>query len=141
MQQLAGKPVVVEVERQNGETASLKVNPAYYSTLPIRLKMGKVAAVRDQSPAASAGLKPNDVIQAIGMEVPGQGRRVWILDDEVSLAALVATAAVPVPGASWSGMVGMLPGATLTAVDPLRLPFELRSFAALAKPSSGDTSG
>jgi regulator of sigma E protease len=69
MQQLAGKVVVVKVHRKDKagstETLSILVPPAFYSTLPVMMKMGEVVSVRDGSPAAKAGLKEGDIIRTI----------------------------------------------------------------------------
>ncbi|MFO0876757.1 MAG: site-2 protease family protein [Gemmataceae bacterium] len=96
MTALAGKAMVVQVQRE-GESAkpSLLIPPAYHVRLGLRMKMGKVAAVRHGSSAESAGLKAGiadgDEITGVQLEA-GEGKPV-ALDME--------------------------------AMDPVRLPFEI----------------
>jgi regulator of sigma E protease len=83
MQKLAGEAVVVEVERgKSDEPVSLLVPPAYYATLPLRMKMGKVVAVREESPAAQAGVQTDDVIQEIRLEPSGKEPFDWEAGDK-----------------------------------------------------------
>ncbi len=59
--QLAGKPMVIQVRRggQEGAVANLFVPPSYHLVLPgVRMKMGEVGAVRENSPATRAGVIP-----------------------------------------------------------------------------------
>jgi regulator of sigma E protease len=73
MRKLAGKTVVIQVRRDKGtekESASavpvnVLVPAAFHVSLGLRMKMGKVAAIRDDSPAAAAGLQPDHVIQGV----------------------------------------------------------------------------
>lgn len=59
MQRLAGKPVVIRVQRQGSETpVDLLVGPAFHQTFGMRMKMGEVAGVRDDSPASKSGIIP-----------------------------------------------------------------------------------
>src|SRR5438270_2162873 len=54
MQLLAGKEIVVRVRRGDGQAAptqDIKVPPATHSTLGLRMRMGKITAVRADSPA------------------------------------------------------------------------------------------
>jgi regulator of sigma E protease len=65
MQVLAGKEVVIQVQRRGGsakvkETADLKVPPAFHRTLGLRMVMGQITAIREGSPAAKAGLQIKD---------------------------------------------------------------------------------
>jgi regulator of sigma E protease len=65
---LAGKEMVIQVRRQkSGEIVNLHVPPAYYYTLGLRMPMGKIVAVRDNSPASKAGLKADDIIEEVKM--------------------------------------------------------------------------
>jgi regulator of sigma E protease len=60
MHQLAGKPIAVQVQRENSpEPITIHVPPAYTWTLGMRMQMGKIAAVRKGSPAAKAELDPD----------------------------------------------------------------------------------
>jgi regulator of sigma E protease len=67
MRLLAGKPVVIQVKRDGfTNPLNLLVPPAYHWTVGLRMKMGKVAAVRDASPASGA-IEPGDVISDVTM--------------------------------------------------------------------------
>jgi regulator of sigma E protease len=60
MHLLAGKPLAIQVRRENSTSpVDIRVPPAYYRTLGLRMPMDKIAAVRDDSPAAKAGLDPD----------------------------------------------------------------------------------
>ena len=75
MQRLAGKAVVVTVERGDGkheEQVSLLVPAAYHRRLPFRMEMGTVAALRDGSPAKEAGVATGDTIDSIRMNAGGR---------------------------------------------------------------------
>ena len=39
--------------------------PAYHYTLGVRMRVGRVTAVRDGSPAEKAGVQPDDVLQQV----------------------------------------------------------------------------
>ncbi len=62
---LAGRPIAVQVERGHGEKVTLQVPPAYRFTLGLRMRMGQITAVRDNSPAAVAGVQPGDIIEKV----------------------------------------------------------------------------
>lgn len=76
MTQLAGKPIVIQVQRaeasESAPPVSLLVPPAYHVHLGMRMKMGKVAAIRPGSPAESVGLKAGssdgDVITGVRLK-------------------------------------------------------------------------
>jgi len=56
---LAGKEVIIRVERgpQGAKkTVDIKVLPTFHKTLGVRMKMGQIVAVREQSAAAKAGV-------------------------------------------------------------------------------------
>jgi regulator of sigma E protease len=72
MRELAGKPAVFMVRRQSGQTVLLFVPPAYHKRFGARMQMGKVAAVRDGSPAVTAQLQPGDVITGVRMTAGGK---------------------------------------------------------------------
>ncbi len=79
LRQLAGRPMVIQVRRgdpnntsyfentASGEVVNLFVPPAYHSTFGMRMKMGKVAAVREGSSAALARLKKGDELIKVVM--------------------------------------------------------------------------
>jgi regulator of sigma E protease len=108
---LAGLPVVVQVRRKtekgDGPVVNLLVPPEYHRSFGMRMRMGEVMAVRDDSPASRAGLEPKDVITRVVMmaDVPAVGG--------VGIAA-------PLPLLDWQNR------------DPLRLPFDLSRAAASA---------
>jgi regulator of sigma E protease len=106
---LAGKPVVIQVQRKGAsQPVNVLVPPAYHVTFGMHMKMGEVAAVRDDSPASKAGLIPargnatGDVIARVEMSrtgKDGEWEPVYDADSE-------------------------------TRSDPLRLRYEMESFAA-----------
>lgn len=58
MKLLAGKPAVIQVVRDpSGEKVNLLVPPAYHYTLGMTMYMGKVVAIRDNSPASKTDLQ------------------------------------------------------------------------------------
>jgi hypothetical protein len=75
MKQLAGRPVVIQVRRKgepdDARPTSIFVPPEYHRSLGVRMRMGEVAAVRNNSPAAAAGLQAGDVILHVTMVAPG----------------------------------------------------------------------
>jgi regulator of sigma E protease len=102
MKQLTGLPVVVEVRRQ-GKAVRLLVPAATHRSFGLTMKMGKVAAVRQGSPAERAGVKEGHVI--VGARVRAEGKD----------GALLELPAAEAP------------------LDPVRLPYDLRRAAAAAK--------
>jgi regulator of sigma E protease len=66
---LAGKPMVIQVRRDGAAESSPGVNilvpPAFHKRLGLRMKMGRVARIREGSPAAKAGLEPGDIITGV----------------------------------------------------------------------------
>jgi regulator of sigma E protease len=71
MHLLAGKPAVLQVRRagegDSSRAVSILVPPAFHYTLGMRMKMGKVAGVRQESPAQEAGLMAGDVITRVSV--------------------------------------------------------------------------
>lgn len=92
LRQLIGKPIVVQVRRGDPNSTSLEqppaqgdiinlfVPPAYHSTFGMRMKMGKVAAVREDSPAARAGVKKGDELIKVVM-IDEQGAKLYSQED------------------------------------------------------------
>jgi membrane-associated protease RseP (regulator of RpoE activity) len=106
MKLLAGKPIVLQVQRKgapsDAKPLNLFVPPEYHRSLGLRMRMGEIAAVRGNSPAAAAGLQPGDVITHV-------------------------TITAPKPVAKEAGTADVRAFADF---DPCRLPFELNQFAA-----------
>ena len=104
---MAGLPLKVQVRRAGGaEPVTVTVPPSYYYTFGLRMRMGKVTAVRDRSPAAKAGLQPEDIID-----------QVEVTDNQGQLVRFVT---------SPTGAKGVLE----KDLDPERLGFELAQWAA-----------
>jgi membrane-associated protease RseP (regulator of RpoE activity) len=72
LQQLVGLPMIIQVRREGAPAGSppvdLFVPPAYHWTLGMRMKMGEIAALRDGSPAAKAGLKKGDLLVKVVLQ-------------------------------------------------------------------------
>ena len=112
--------MLVQVRRQGDDgtetTQTIKVPPAHYRTLGLRMRMGPVVSVQDGSPAAKAKIQPRhqagnvegDLIKEIEVERPEGGKLRWVL----------TPSAQPPEGIKER------------IIDPLRLPFELNQWAA-----------
>lgn len=90
LRQLTGMPIVIQVRRGDPNNTSLRQNPstgpvvnlfvppAYHFTFGMRMKMGKVAGVREGSPAAEAGVKKGDeLIKIVLLDVRGAKLGEW----------------------------------------------------------------
>jgi regulator of sigma E protease len=101
---LAGQFMTFRVRRASGKVVDLVVPPSYYRLVGpgVRMRMGQVAALRDDSAGVKAGLRPGDI-----------------------LASVVLTA-----GPEKRGFLFAEPGQKVApqeeVVDPVRLPFVLR---------------
>src|SRR5439155_22560522 len=85
------------------------VPPAYHQVIPgLHMKMGKVKAIRDGSPASQAAVQPGDRILAVEMT-----------DGEQIFRAVSAPSAGKLPA-----------NVTEKVLDPVRLPFGLQQWAA-----------
>jgi regulator of sigma E protease len=117
---LAGQPMTVRVRHKDGKEESILVDPAYHYTLGLRMQMGEVTAVRLGSPAQSAErvdppsekkeLQKGDIIEQV--EVTGP-------DGKTPTRFVFPRLGDPPPK-----------GAGVRLIDPARLPFELRRWAA-----------
>ncbi len=109
LQRLAGKPIVVRVERgdaKKSHTADITLAPTFYQTLGVRMQMGHITGIRENSPAAKAGVlitRKNE-------------------NGSVLRGDLIQKVSVTEP----DGTVKTYDDKTL---DPERLPFELRQWA------------
>jgi regulator of sigma E protease len=122
---LAGKEVVIRVERGpegNKHTVDIKVPPAFHKTLGVRLRMGQITAVRENSPAADP--KTGVLIPRAGN---GQEQAYKLKGD------VIEEVEVTLPdGNKQSWKKGK-------DLDPLRLPFQLKEWAdSLWKARSGN---
>jgi len=126
MRQLEGLPAVVEVRRA-GKPAWVLVPPAYHVGFGLRMKMGVVAAVREGSPAAKAGVKEGDkdgdVILGVRVVEAGRDAPLLELREKKTLDPAVGLAA---------GVLALAPEAAVRPLDPVRLPGDLRRAAAAA---------
>jgi membrane-associated protease RseP (regulator of RpoE activity) len=88
LRQLAGVPMVIQVRRGDPNNTSLReppttgavvnlfVPPAYHFTFGLRMKMGKVAGVREDSAAAHAGVQKGDELIKVVM-LDEQGHKLY----------------------------------------------------------------
>ncbi|HMF12568.1 MAG TPA: site-2 protease family protein, partial [Gemmataceae bacterium] len=111
MQLLAGKPAVLHVRRHDAKegapTVAVLVPPAFHQTIPgLRMKMGKVKAVRGGSSSELAGVQPGDRI--LGVEL-ADGQEVFRVANKLSPDKLPDHV-------------------TERRLDPVRLPFDLRQW-------------
>jgi regulator of sigma E protease len=104
---LAGKDMIVQVRRhESQEIVSIQVPPAFHYNLGMRMRMGKITAVRDHGPAAEQGVLPQDIIeQVIAIDGHGEMHRFGNFRSKETGAA------------------------STQELDPLRLPFELHELA------------
>jgi regulator of sigma E protease len=111
LMRLAGQPMIIQVRRHGAEPDAPPVNihvpPAYHYVFGMRMRMGPVLAVRQQSPAEKAGVRPLD---------PERGSEGDLLD---------RVEVVENDGTKTRYVVKDL--------DPLRLPHELEQWAARKK--------
>lgn len=75
LKRLAGQPMTVRVRRSDanatttGQEVDIQVPAAFHYSFGMRMRMGKITAVRDRSTAAEAGVQEGDIIEQV--EVPG----------------------------------------------------------------------
>ena len=111
MNRLAGKEITFQVERE-GEKVNIKVGPAYHSTFGLRMRIGRIVAVR--GPALASGISPRD------KKADNEG-------DTISQ--------VEVTGADGKNIRWTTTRSAVDAnveekdLDPLKLPFELQQWA------------
>jgi regulator of sigma E protease len=71
LRHLAGKPIILRVQRAGQGTVDVIVPPAFTKSFGLRMKMGQITAIRENSPAAKAGVRgaagdaPGDQLVAV----------------------------------------------------------------------------
>jgi regulator of sigma E protease len=128
MRQLAGKPVVIQVSRSKAAPGaapeSILVPPAFHLTFGARMNMGEVAGVRDNSPAAAAGVRPGDVLSSVVMIHEDKTERVFTdAEDPVRLPFELAREAAKTPGRKMVRLTVLRPNPTTHKADE-KLPLD-----------------
>jgi regulator of sigma E protease len=137
MHRLAGKDVVIQVRRHGSqEEAKIRVPPAFHYVLGVRMAMGEITAVRDDSPGQIAGVNPprqdpsgrdvrGDVIKQVQVLTVQKGKLRWITwnDKEWDVKGVPGQREMDTSPPQ-SATVH-----TLRELDPLRLPFELERWS------------
>jgi regulator of sigma E protease len=131
-QDMRGKKMIVRVERPDGDH-DITVEPAYHSTTGMRMEMGRVAACRKNSPAASA-----KVLDPSGEEEGIQQGKVDA--EEPTGDKIIQVDVVDASGRKIRWETGKIAnvdadGTLIKPLDPLRLPYELEQWAEL-KPAN-----
>ncbi len=154
MVRLAAEPIVFEVQRKGtGDVVAIKVEPARRKELGMRMRMGKVAALRTGGSAEKAGVVPapdsqsatGDRIKAVMLPPDKDGKRLWYVagpvdwnKDEFQLPGKTlkelhdAVTVKPLDPLRWPLVLhavrGYL-GVTVKPLDPLLLPQQLADWA------------
>jgi regulator of sigma E protease len=101
LRELAGKPIVVQVLRDadpDKTPVNILVPPAFHHTFGVFMKIGEVSAVRDNSPAAEAGMQATtdttrgDELKKITVDA-GDGPKEINMDDPTRIPFELARAA------------------------------------------------
>jgi regulator of sigma E protease len=118
MKLLAGKPVIIQVRRPpKDQIVDIHVPQSYEYVVGTRMRMGKVIAIRDDSPADKAGVSPDDIID-----------RVEVTSGSNDIIRFVPSR----PGPAKKGIIEK-------ELDPVRLPSDLAQWAeALPKSARRD---
>jgi regulator of sigma E protease len=119
MEVLADKPITFRLARvgPDGKQVEIVVPPAYRANLGVRMRIGKVVALRKDGPAAKAG------VQVVPEDNPSQGDLIKTLKlpeangKETWFTTADTAEATPVPGID------------VRKLDPIRLPIELKKWA------------
>lgn len=115
LEELAGQDIVYRVRRiGDGQEVAITVPPAYHSTLGLRMRMGQIVAVR--GPAKQAGVQvpdaaknqDGDILERVDLTENGRRRWLWLVSPYGKAPA----------------------GVEERELDPARLPWELRQWAA-----------
>jgi regulator of sigma E protease len=116
LHRLAGQMIVFRVRDSEGQERELMVPPAYNYRFGMRMRMGPVTAVREESPAAKAGVIARQLDQQIQGDILDQ---VEVDGPDGGKIRFVSTPSKNVP-----------PGVTEKGLDPMRLPSDLEQWAA-----------
>lgn len=76
LQRLAGQEMIVRVRRAD-QAVDIKVPAAYCYTFGLRMRIGGIAALRLDGPAARAGLEAGDVIQGVEVMEADGSKNIW----------------------------------------------------------------
>jgi regulator of sigma E protease len=126
MQRLVGRPMTFEVQPAAGGPAhTIEVAPAYAQTIGVRMKMGPIVGLRENSPAAKAGLRARQD-KAKGEAVEAE----QTLSDVIAAVEVTDGAGKPIKYSA-SPAAGELP------LDPVKLPAQMAKWAA-DRPKSWD---
>ena len=118
--ELVGKPVTLELKRLDSDNrVTVTLAPSYHKDTGLRMKMGKVAALRNDSPAVKAGVKAQrmdgeqeleagDKIVEVAVIGADKKRIVYVQDVQASAKENTST---------------------VKLLDPFRLPLELATWA------------
>jgi len=102
MRRLAGQPVVIQVSRaktpESSELLNILVPPAFHRTFGMRMKMGKIAGVRDKSSAAGAGVQKGDELKKVVMLHEDKSLREFVDIDPLRLPFELEQEAKAKPG-------------------------------------------
>ena len=114
--ELVGKPITFEVVRAADQSkATITVPVSYAKSVGLKMRMGSIVAVRDDSPAAKAGVQVRQIDEENEKKVINPG-------DE-----LIAVEVTQADGTKLS--FSNDPEIEGTPFDPLRLPFALKQWA------------
>lgn len=120
LQRLAGKPVVVQVRRLDAPPSSppvdIRLNPEYQYVLGMRMRMGRVSAIRNDSPAERAALQGEGKEAAPGIRAGDLLKAIEVTDSDGKKIRWVYTDKKDLPSGE-------------RHLDPIRLPNELEAWA------------
>ena len=122
-----GKPVTFQVSRKEDgvdKTLDIPVGPAYHYSLGLRMRMGQVAAVRENSPASKARTQTGDETG-----IRAQDLNKTIEGDILDQVEVTDAKGTKIRWVSDRGGEPTAPGVTLKDLDPVRLPDELDDWA------------
>jgi regulator of sigma E protease len=116
LDRLAGQPITFRVHRMDapiGETVDITVKPAFRADLGVRMRMGKIVALRQGGAAEKAGVlawseeqpTQGDRIKSVKLPEPGGSKQTWLTTGDVK---------------------NDNPDVTIRKLDPILLPLELK---------------